>query len=79
MDYKDVSVELTYNAGQKDSFTLLVEGEYYAGTMDTYYDKGDDPEFNLQKVELIDGDLIDLLTMNLTLDAIVNKVYDRLG
>jgi len=77
--YLDVSVELNYNAGQKDSFTILVEGEYYEGTMDTYYDKGDEPEFELHKLELIDGDLADLLLMNLTIDAIVNKVYERLG
>ena len=36
MAYQDVSVELTYNAGQKDSFTILVEGEYYASTVERH-------------------------------------------
>jgi len=75
----DVSVELMFNKGCEDSFTLLVEGEYNEGTPDTYHEQGDAPEFEMQKVELIDGDLMDLLLMNLTIDAIVEKVYEQLG
>jgi len=76
---RDISVELIFNKGSEDSFTLLVEGEYYAGTSDTYMEQGDSPEFEMQKVELIDGDLMDLLLMNLTIDTIVEKVFDQLG
>jgi len=76
---RDISVELIFNKGSENSFKLLVEGEYYAGTSDTYMEQGDSPEFEMQKVELIDGDLMDLLLMNLTIDTIVEKVFDQLG
>lgn len=73
-----VSVYLKFNKDQSDSFTLLVEGEYYEGTRDTYLEKGDDPEFEMKNLKLIHGNLQDLLLMNLTIDAIIEKVYEKL-
>jgi hypothetical protein len=73
-----VSVYLKFNKNQSDSFTLLVEGEYYEGTKDTYLEKGDDPEFEMESIKLIHGDLQDLLLMNLTIEAIEEKVFEEL-
>ena len=65
-----VSVYLQFNKKQSDAFTLLVNGEYEGGT---------DPEFETESIKLVNGDLTDLILMNLTIDEIVEKVYEHLG
>ena len=73
------SVLLVYNKGLTTQFILGVSGEYYKGTPDTYMEKGDDPEFELETVELYKGNLYDLLEKQLTIDCIVKKVFEELG
>jgi hypothetical protein len=73
------SVELTYNKGFENEFRLSITGEYYKGTPDTYMEQGDSPEFLLEKVELSKGDLYDLIAEELSLESILDKVYDELG
>lgn len=76
---KDISVELIFNKGMEESFTLLVEGEYYAGTPDTYMEPGDKAEFLLENVELFKGKLYDLIAEEVTIESIVDRVLDQLG
>jgi hypothetical protein len=79
MSYETKSAMLIYNKGTDNEFILLITGEYYAGTPDTYMEQGDEAEFLLEKVELFKGDLYDLIAEELTVSDIMDKVYEQLG
>ena len=78
MGYETKSAMLTYNKGTDNEFILSITGEYYSGTPDTYMEQGDEAEFLLEKVELFKGDLYDLIAEELTVQDIMDKVYDQL-
>lgn len=73
------SAILTYNKGKSNQFTLCVTGVYYKGTPDSYMDKGDDPEFDIEDIELISGELIDLIMEALNMDTILEKCWEHLS
>lgn len=77
--YKNVSVELTFSENFTEPVTILVEGTYYAGTPDSYFEQGDSPELEIEKLELIKGDLHSVILMNLNLEKITDKVFETLG
>lgn len=65
-----VSVYLQFNKKQSDEFTLLVDGEYEGGV---------EPEFEMESVKIVKGDLHDLILMGLTIEEINDKVFEHLG
>jgi hypothetical protein len=77
--FKKVSVELTFDANFTEPVTLLVEGTYYAGTPDSYFEQGDSPELEIEKLEIVKGNLESIILMNLSMDKITDKFFESLG
>jgi len=77
--YKNVSVELTFSENFTEPVTILVEGTYYEGTPDSYFEQGDSPELEIEKLEIVKGNLQSVILMGLTFDKITDKFFESLG
>jgi hypothetical protein len=58
---------------------IEVTGEYYAGTPDSYMEKGDDPEIEIHTINMIKGDMQDLLEAKINIDDIYEALFIQLG
>lgn len=58
--------------------TLHVYGEYIAGEYETRDSPGISADFEISKIELIKGDVYDLILSEITLDKIIDQCLNQM-
>ena len=74
---------ITYNKGDKNEFTLKVEGYYSPPEKAVHYPvdsahPGSAAEFEIEKIELTSGSVTDLIFEGVDIDALSERCYEEM-